>query len=379
MRRALRVALGAAALVALACVARASPESWEPARPGFRFAFPADYGAHERARNEWWYYTGNLRDPHGRRFGFELIVFRYGVQHPIARGSAWDINDLYLAHFAVSDVSGHTFLFADRTGRSALGFAGAHVGNEIAWVGDWRVQRDAGGAHVLQAASSPLTSTASASSEASLNLRLLPLKHAVVHGRDGVSRKGLCATCASHYYSFTRLAATGRLRVGDRSFDVAGLAWNDHEWGSDELAGDVVGWDWFSLQLDDNVELMLYRLRHKDGSAILQSSGTLVRADGSSQFLALSDLTIASSGTWVSPHDGARYPSGWTVELRREHLRLTVTPVLEDQELSTSRSTRVSYWEGACDVAGTFKGRHVRGEGYVELTGYAPGGLGSLR
>ena len=348
---------------------RTPDDAWLAALPGYRFSFPADYGAHERFRNEWWYYTGNLRDGRGRRFGFEETIFRYGVQHPIAGGSAWDIDDLYFAHFALTDVDGRRFVFSDRTGRAALGAAGASTGDERAWVGGWRVERMRSGAHLLEA-SMPAVA---------IDLRLEPEIGATVHGVAGISRKGPCATCASHYYSFVRMRASGTLRSGGATRAVSGRAWNDHEWGSDELAPGVAGWDWFAIQLDGGPDVMLYRLRRTDGSTVPQSSGTLVRTDGSARHLASSDFSIAATGTWVSPHDGARYPSGWRVALPREHLVLQVVPLLADQELTTAQSTRVSYWEGACEIRGSLAGRSVHGYGYTELTGYAPGGLGSLR
>ena len=364
-----RAAQLAAAILFWPAAGRGGDGSWAPALPGYRFTFPAYFGAHERSRNEWWYYTGHLRDSQGRRYGFEETIFRYGVQHPVPNGSPWDIDDLYFAHFAITDVDGKRFVFFDRAGRSALGGAGASSGAERAWVGDWSVARDRSGVHLL----------AASVSEASLRLRLTPETRPTINGRNGISRKGACATCASHYYSFTRLRASGALRVDGDSHAVSGLAWNDHEWGSDELAPGVAGWDWFSVQLDGGTQFMLYRLRFKDGGSVPQSSGTIVRADGSSRALALSDFSIAATGSWVSPHDGATYPSGWRLTLPHEQADLTVAPLLADQELSTSRSTRVSYWEGACEISGTLRGARVRGYGYTELTGYAPGGLGGLR
>jgi predicted secreted hydrolase len=369
-RRVVRAALLAAVLCSGRVYASDSPSpSWAPAKPGYHYTFPADYGAHERSRNEWWYYTGNVRDSSGHRFGFEETIFRYGVQHPIANASHWDIDDLYFAHFALTDVDGRRFVSFDRTGRAALDGAGAQAGDERAWVGDWRIARLPSGDHML-AATAP---------NAMLRLRLQPLVHATVHGRDGVSRKGSCSTCASHYYSFTRMRASGTLSAGGRSFAVDGLAWNDHEWGSDELAPGVAGWDWFSMQLNGGTDIMLYRLRHSDGTSVPQSSGTIVARDGSASHLNASDFQIESTGSWTSPRDGAVYPSGWIVTVPPARARLTISPLLDDQELTTARSTRVSYWEGACAIAGTMGGKRVQGYGYTELTGYAPGGLGGLR
>jgi predicted secreted hydrolase len=371
--RRLSALLAGAVALAFVCTTAAGARSqqWEPAGPGYRFTFPRDYGAHERSRNEWWYYTGNVRDAHGRRFGFEETIFRYGVQHAIPGGSRWDIDDLYFAHFAITDVGGRRFVSFDRTGRAALGGAGASSGDERAWVGDWRVERSsAAGAHELSAAGE---------GGAALRMRLVPDGPPTINGRDGVSRKGACASCASHYYSLMRLRASGSVTVGAASFAVDGTAWNDHEWGSDELESGVAGWDWFSMQLDDGTDVMLYRLRLRDGATVPQSSGTFVRTGRAPVVLNVADFRIAPTGTWTSPRDGAAYPSGWRVTLPRQRADLTVVPLLEDQELNTERSTHVSYWEGACEIRGTLAGRQVHGYGYTELTGYAPGGLGGLR
>ena len=354
---------------ALILIGASPPPAWEPARAGYRFAFPTDFGAHERARNEWWYYTGNLSDASGRRFGFEETIFRYGVQHPIDHGSPWDIDDLYFAHFALTDAAGRRFDFFDRTGRAALGDAGASTGDEHEWLGGWSMQRLRSGVRVLRAREG----------DDALSLSLRPELVPTINGKDGVSRKGACPTCASHYYSIVRLQAKGLVRLAGHSFAVHGLAWNDHEWGSDELAPGVAGWDWFSMQLDDGESLMLYRLRLGNGATVQQSSGTLIRADGSTHALAVRDFLIDATGSWTSPHTSATYPSGWHVRIADEQVDLAVTPLLPDQELTTSHSTLVSYWEGACSIVGTVRGRPVRGYGYTELTGYAAGGLRDLR
>ncbi|MDQ6779776.1 MAG: carotenoid 1,2-hydratase [Candidatus Eremiobacteraeota bacterium] len=333
---------------------------WQPAAPGYRFSFPRDYGAHERAQTEWWYYTGNVRDGRGHRYGFELTFFRSGVQRPLPHGSAWDINNLYLAHFALSDIAAERFFFSERTGRAALGLAGASVSGERVWIGSWQARRMASGLHSLRA-DMP---------EAAVSLRALPAKPLVIHGRDGVSAKGDCRTCASHYYSFTRLVVRGMLTSRGHRTPVSGVAWNDHEWGSDELQAGVVGWDWFSLQLNGERELMLYLLRRADGAAIPQSSGSLIGPDGNVVHLTRSMFSVRALGTWRSPHSGVRYPAGWAIVLPAYHARLRVVPMLADQELTTRRSTGVVYWEGACAIDGVFERKAARGAGYTELTGY---------
>jgi predicted secreted hydrolase len=338
----------------------AATVAWQPALPGYSFVFPADYGAHERSRDEWWYYTGNLHDVHGRRFGFELTFFRVGVQPRLAAGSPWDIDDLYFAHFAVTDPATGAYYHIDRTGRAALGQAGAQTGDERVWLDPWTATRMPDGSHVLHARADSI----------GLRLTLVPRKPAVINGLDGVSQKGSCRGCASHYYSFTDLAARGVISLPSGDVTVSGTAWNDHEWGSADLEAGVIGWDWFSVQLADGHELMLYLLRRADGSAIPQSSGTIVDRSGHAVYLPLASFSVSSFGTWTSPSGHVRYPAGWHVRLPTYRADLTIVPLLADQEFDAAHSTGGRYWEGACSASGTFGGKSVRGYGYTELTGY---------
>jgi len=345
----------------------AASTDWEVAQPGYRYTFPADYGSHERYRHEWWYYSGNLRNGAGRRFGFELTIFRYGVEHPIAHASAWDIDDLYSAHFAVSDVDGRSFRSFSRTERAALGIAGASPADERAHVGDWSIERRPDGSRMVAAQADGV----------SLRLELVPEKPPIAQGIDGIIQKGACAACTTHYYSVTRLHAAGALVLDGRRYDVEGAAWNDHEWGSVVLDPRSPGWDWFAMQLDDGRDVMLYRLRRPDGSTLAQSSGTIDGADSIRTFLSRADFRVSALSTWTSPHDGARYPSAWNIELPATRTQLDVRPLIEDQELITDQG--VAYWEGACTIRGTVAGKAVTGVGYTELTGYAPGSMDAVR
>jgi predicted secreted hydrolase len=204
-----------------------------------------------------------------------------------------------------------------------------------------------------------------------INLDALPEKPPVLHGQNGISRKGTAPGQSSHYYSLTRLATGGQIRVGTETFAVTGLSWMDHEFGSADLGQDVVGWDWFSLQLSDSTELMWYSLRRADGSSDPVSSGTLVLADGHAQPLDAHDLTIEPLAYWTSPRSKGRYPQQWRLRAPAIGIDLTVESLLADQELDTARSTRVTYWEGAVSASGQARGMPVKGRGYVEMTGYA--------
>lgn len=361
----------AALLLAVASVASASAlgeyraeSSFRSAREGYRFEFPRDHGSHDEFRTEWWYYTGHMQATDGRRFGYELTFFRRALPpEDVKTGpSRWSLSQLYLAHFAVTDVGAGRFRFAEKLSRAGVGKAGADSGRLRVWIDDWRAElSDDGAEQTLEARDGSLT----------LSLSLKPAKPFVVHGHNGVSRKGFGSGQASHYYSFTRLETIGTLTIGSATIAVTGTSWMDHEFGSAELGAELVGWDWFSLQLADQTEVMLYRLRRADGSADPVSSGTVVFPDGRSRHLAVGDVTVESTGTWTSPASRARYPSGWRIAIPSLALTFDLTPLVKDQELRTSRSTQVTYWEGAVSVSGTQQGRPVTGQGYVELTGYA--------
>ena len=341
-------------------IRRTASGFWNANSP-WRFQFPRDHAAHDQFASEWWYFTGHVRASDGRRFGFELTFFRVGLRpgdaRPVRGQSAWRGNELYPAHFALSDEAGKTFVHYERFAREALGAGSAStVKLEV---------RDEGWSLT---GPSPFRLHASVDGKA-IDFSLVTEKAPAVHGHDGISKKGPCDTCASHYYSMTRLRTSGVLTYGGSKMRVDGLSWMDHEFGSDELQASQLGWDWFSIQLDDRRELMLYSLRNKDGSITPESSGSLIAADGRVTYLPRSAYVIDATGSWKSPHTGGTYPMGWRVRVASAGIDLTLAPMLVDQELANTVGG-VSYWEGSVDVVDTAS-KHVLGLGYVELTGYA--------
>jgi predicted secreted hydrolase len=332
------------------------------AKAPYHFRFPRDHGAHFSYQSEWWYFTGHLQAADGRRFGYELTIFRFGLHpgelQPRKGESRWHTSEIYPAHFAITDVARHVFVSYERFERGALGMASARKETLDVHSGDWSIE-----------GTNPIRIVASRDDDA-LHLALKPQKPPSINSAGGVSRKGSCASCASHYYSMTRLATSGIVESGGVRYRVGGLSWMDHEFGSDELQPDQSGWDWFALQLDDDREIMLYRLRQKDGGTTPQSSGSLVERNGAVRHLRISDFQTQALGSWKSPHTGAVYPSGWRVRVPSEGIDVTVTPVMRDQEL-VDRQLGVAYWEGDCNVRGVDEHRPVRGVAYVELTGYA--------
>ena len=336
-------------------------EAFQKPAPGRTWQFPADHGAHPEFKTEWWYWVGRLKTKEGEAFGYQLTFFRAALRRPDPQArSAWSLHTVYFAHLAVSDPSRDKFQFREKAGRGALGLSGAEVGRLKVWINDWQAEQ-AGETFNLQAQEKDL----------GLNLTLAPIKPPALHGDGGFSRKAAGFDAASYYYSLTRLATTGQLTLNGRNFEVTGVSWLDHEFFTGSMAPDLVGWDWFALQLDDGREVMLYLLRHQDGSLGPASSGTLVDPAGQTRPLKLADFQVKANGAWKSPHSGATYPAGWQLAIPGEGLNLTLTPTLADQEVRAGAPAQVSYWEGQVKVQGRNTSRPVNGRGYVELTGYA--------
>jgi predicted secreted hydrolase len=335
-------------------------QEFEQALPGRTFSFPRDHYAHPQFRIEWWYYTGHLRSPDGRSFGYQLTFFRTGLRRERTGQSKWALKSLYFAHFALTDEDEKAFLFCERISRGALGQAGAATDQLHVWVEDWTLKGD-GADHLLEARDPSM----------SIRLRLTPLKPPVVNGIDGVSQKAEGKGYASHYYSMTRMRSRGELAINGTVLAVEGISWMDHEFGSTQLQDYQVGWDWFSIQMENDMELMLYIIRHEDGKPDAYSSGTLINPDGTSRHVRLEEFEIRVLETWKSRKTQARYPAKWNIKISQPNIELMVTPTVDDQELTTQESTRVTYWEGSVKVEGTFEGKPITGVGYVELTGYA--------
>jgi predicted secreted hydrolase len=330
------------------------------------FVFPLDHGPHPEYAIEWWYYTGNLDTAQGRHFGYQLTFFRIGLTPtPAARASDFATSNIYMAHFALTDVANQKFYAFERFSRGAAGLAGAQgqppstglrPGFRV-WLEDWA-------AAGMGADGTPMRLQA-AQDDVAIDLTLAGGKPIVLQGDHGLSQKSDEPGNASYYYSLTRMPTRGTIRVGTETSDVSGLSWMDREWSTSALGSNAVGWDWLAVQLSDGRELAYARLRNAAGDTIY-SDGTLVDQVGSTRRLARSEVALEATGEWTSPRSGGRYPSGWRLRIASQALDLKLTPYLADQELPLT----TVYWEGAVKVEGTAGGRPIGGNGYVELTGY---------
>lgn len=343
-------------------------DEWKQAIGPREWRFPRDHGSHPEYHTEWWYFTGNLTDEDKHKYGYQLTFFRQGVtREPGLPASTWSARDLYLAHFTITDISEERFFMSERASRTGPGLAGSSTQVLDAWLLSWSAKlKD--GVILLNAREG----------DRWIELELRPRKPVVLHGKNGLSQKGPKPGQASYYASLTDLATSGFLKVPgtDKAIQVRGTSWFDHEFGSNQLSPVQVGWDWFSLHLSDGRDLMLYLLRRQDGS-IDAASGTLVEPSGQAKQIGAGDMVIEVTRRWKSPQSKRSYPAGWAIRLPKHLVNLDVQSLVADQELITSESTGVTYWEGAVAGKGKSMGQPVGCEGYAELTGYA-GSLGGV-
>jgi predicted secreted hydrolase len=343
-------------------------QEFKRALPGKIFSFPQDHFSHPEFKTEWWYYSGHLQADK-RPFGYQLTFFRTALRGETKdQKSKWSIQNLFFAHLALTDESRKRFEYREKISRGSLGEAGAlpykkEAGPFRVWIEDWSVEGQGPGMqnHSLEAGDKDF----------GIELLLIPEKNPVIHGQNGVSQKAEGEGFASHYYSISRLKAEGKIFLKRKEFPVQGISWMDHEFGSSQLRDDQVGWDWFSIQLDNQMELMLYQIRRQDGSIDPYSSGTMIFADNTYRHLPFKTFQIEVLEGWRSQKSGATYPSKWRVRVPDSQIDLLLTPTVKDQELITKESTRVTYWEGSVKIVGEYQGNPIKGLGYVELTGYA--------
>lgn len=326
------------------------------------FVFPEDHGPHPGFKTEWWYLTGNLSTAAGRRIGYQWTLFRVALnppdRHPMrlagtADTTSWQTNQFYMGHFAISDVANEQHYDAEQFERVSAGLAGAQAEPFRVWLGNWSIE---------QTGSQPFPARLRAHDEAiGLDIVVNPVKPHVLQGKRGLSQKGPGTGNASYYYSYTRMNAEGIAVVEGDTLQVTGSSWMDREWSTSALGEDQVGWDWFSLQLDDGRDLMYYQLRKTDGTPSRFSEGVVVAKDGSSTPIGREDVTLEVLERWTTPDGSRSYPVRWRLQVPAHGLDLPIEATFPNQEMNTS----VRYWEGAVTIDGDTPGR-----GYVEMTGY---------
>jgi len=323
-------------------------------KPDYTVKVPDDFYYKKDYRVQWWYFTGHLLTDSEREFGYEIAFFVVNVQKRDYK-SRFGVNDIFVSHFAVSDVMENKFYFYDKTDTGAYGYAGASNNRLKVWVeGD-----------TLEGVVENISLKAS-DMDKTIELQLLSTKPIILHGEKGYSRKSETSPLISSiYFSYTNLKTQGRLKIGKDEYHVKGISWFDRELSSREPGDNQKGWDWFAIQLHDNREIMLYSIRHKDGSIDTYSNGTFIYSDGRYRRLLKDDFSVKVLNHYTSDKTGARYPARWEIKIPAENISLRVTPLMKDQEVIAYSSTGNYYWEGTCNVEGDAKGR-----AYVEMTGY---------
>jgi predicted secreted hydrolase len=303
---------------------------------------PRDDASHPVSA-EWWYYNGHLTAEDGGRYGFHLVFFEVvpSVGVPV----------VHIGHFAVTDHQRGSYTTAQemqprRFDPSEQGFR--------AVAGKWSAT-GAGGDDTL----------AASAGDYSMRLRLSTDKPAILHDDDGLLQ--VPGYEDSFYYSRTRMRGAGILVDGGRELRVDAQAWMDHQWGA--FVSVDIGWDWFSLQLEDDTDLMLTVVRDATG-AVVKKYGTLVAKDGTVTGLGPTEFAVEATGSWTSPRTGAVYPSGWNVSVPAAGVSLDVVPVVRDSELDSRSTTQNYYWEGQVSAQGRKDGEPMAALGFVELTGY---------
>lgn len=323
-------------------------DAYSQPQPGVSLRFPEDHGAHPGYRIEWWYVTALLTTKDGREFGAQWTLFRSALT-PHTKPQIW------MAHAAVTTERNH--YSAERFARGDVGQAGVESGHNFdAWLDDWRLW--SGDAYHAPSFS-PL-SVRARDAKFGFDLKMRTEKPIVLQGDQGYSIKSESGQ-SSYYYSQPFYVVTGVLLLENETLRVSGRAWLDREWSSQPLASDQIGWDWFSLHLDQGAnagaKLTLFRLRHADGSAYF--AGNWIHPDGRSVALAADKIHIVPLSGSAEASQGA--PTSWRLRVADYGVDIKTTPLNPNAWMDTA----ISYWEGPI----RFSGSHS-GAGYLEMTGY---------
>lgn len=351
-------------LILFILASSATAEDFKLVKPGYQFNFPRDHGSHTEYPLEWWYFTGHLKTPKSRAFGFQLTFFRLGI-HNTESKSNWASDSLYLAHFAITDDLNKQFLFSSKFSRPNFKISGAESDNLKVWIDDWIAQKNSD--YIILAAKS---FDSNLNKDYALRLTLKPEKRLTLHGENGYSAKGTTAGQASLYMSYTRLLGSGELTIAGEKFPIYASAWMDHEVLSFDANSSKLGWDWFGIQLDNGDEFMFFKIHEISSKSVTYSAGTYINKNGTSENLTAQQVQVAALSEWKSERTNVSYPAKWNIKIPHKNLELIVTPTIQNQEITSSESAARTYWEGRCKVSGKINEQEISGNAYTELVGY---------
>ncbi|MEZ6093207.1 MAG: lipocalin family protein [Pirellulaceae bacterium] len=310
------------------------------------------------SQTEWWYYSGHLSGERGQRFGFEVVFFSRRPKVEKILGVVplrWISKRFAFAHFAISNTSDGSFAYSHR--RTVWWGSHANASKFSVGLGKWSVEHN-GDSHQLNVAMP----------DCSLELQLSPSKAAVLHGQAGHYLRNM--NQQAFHLSYSRMKASGTLTQNGIQQTVSGNAWMDREFGVCNFDRDLLGWDWFAIQLDDNRELMLYRVFDENGNFNGHQILELIDTNGKVKEFKAADFKLQVLDSWTSNKTKTQYPNRWRLTIPELDISLSVKPMLPHQELDTRGSTSIIYWEGDCEVTGSESGKAISGNAFVELVGY---------
>ena len=327
------------------------------------FQFPRDHGAHSDFKTESWFLTGYLANEAGRRFGFQLAIFRFGLKPPstVERASAWGTREIYRGHFSVTDVASNQFFATERFSRAALELSGSQQIPVRVWLENWEMTFEDSEIEF------PVFSMRASNADIRIEVQMQNLKPSLLFGTNRGSIEEGTSRANFYSYSLTRLHSQGTIKLGAQKFNVEGLAWLDRAWGEIPLPVGPIVWDRFLLHLNDGSEFLATTLRRRAGGGKPQSSGVWLKPDGSTQHFGQSNMTIEILDEWINPRNNTRYPARWRLQVPSISLYLEIVPSIADQAVEKS----MAYWSGLIDIQGDFNGNPTKGQGFAELTGYS--------
>ncbi|WP_170164793.1 lipocalin-like domain-containing protein [Thiocapsa rosea] len=328
--------------------------------------FPEDHGAHPEYRGELWNLFGQLTDAEGGRYAFQLGITRLGLAaNPPPRASAWAANAVYRGRLTLVRADEPGVRSAERLTRAASGLAGADVQPMSVWIEDWFLSVSDGEPnrprmHLVAGGEGPALTLDLIAGKSPL-----PFADLGLLGGD-IGEIGLQA------YLLPRMAAVGTLILDSQSRSVEGQVWLDHAWGTLPRSGGQVGLNRFSIQLDQDRELLCLQLRREDGTGTPIPACALILADGQVQSFRRREIRLEPFERWLSPRTGARYPVAWRLGIPILDLELELVPRTRDQEADDA----VRLWSGAVQAVGRLGGDAIAGHGRIETTAEVAGPAG---
>ena len=329
--------------------------------PGYEISLPKDFGAHTDYRQEWWYFTGVLSSESSRRFGYQLTFFRFSDRQNVnLTGSKWDSSDIWMAHFAVSDITSQQQIANEDYSRGAIALAGVKAQPFSVWLNGWSVS-------TLKNDTDEKESTwllHANDKGVSLKLYLRLTGEPVLQGESGYSVKDENGDSASYYFSFPHIQTTGELTVENESFQVQGTSWMDREWSTSVLTRNQLGWDWMGLRFTDGSSLMVFQVRRANGRPYRYAM--FIDSKGVKTKISSDEIELQADKYWQTSHTEEGIPTVWLLSISSIDLKLTVSAAFDNQFLDLV----FPYWEGVVDVSGSIGNTTLKGDGYLEMTGY---------